>query len=196
MEKVTFKQKMNHVLKRYGYYILFGVLLITILTTLIIVGVSSNSKQKDTPVTTPTSTTITPFMPVLNASIYKEYCGDKLTYNSTLKQWETHNAVDFQVASGSNVYSILDGTVEDVYTNILEGTVVVISHEDGLVSTYGSLGDDVSLKIGDRVSRGDVIGVVSASATSESDAGAHLHFSMTDNGQKIDPASYLNITTK
>lgn len=195
MERTTFKQKITNVLKRYGYYFLFGLILVAILTTIIVIGVN-NSKKSNTSVTTPTSSTVTPFMPVLNATIYKEYCGDKLTYNSTLKQWETHNAIDFQVANGSSVYSILDGTVEDVYTNILEGTVVVISHDNGLTSTYGSLDEDVSVSIGDKISRGDEIGVVSSSATSESEAGAHLHFSMTDNGHKVDPASYLNITTK
>ena len=195
MEQISFKQKMYFALKRYGYYIVFGLLLLTVLTTLIIVGVKS-TKKNDVDVTTPVSSTVTPYMPVLNATIYKEYCGDKLTYNSTLKQWETHNAIDFQVANGSSVYSILDGVVEKVYTNVLEGTVVVISHDNGLVSTYGSLDSDASVSVGDKVSRGDEIGVVSSSATAESDAGAHLHFSMTDNGVKVDPASYLSITTK
>jgi len=194
MEKITFKQRMMNVIKRYGYYILFGFLIVAIITTLIIVG-SNNTKKQDE-VTVPTTTTVTPFMPVLNATIYKEYCGDKLVYNSTLKQWETHNAIDFQVANGSMVYSILDGTVEDVYTNLLEGTVVVVAHDNGLVSTYGSLDEDVKVKKGDSVSRGDEIGEVSTSASAESDAGAHLHFGLTDNGEKVDPASYLNITTK
>ena len=116
MERTTFKQKITNVLKRYGYYFLFGLILVAILTTIIVIGVN-NSKKSNAPVTTPTSSTVTPFMPVLNATIYKEYCGDKLTYNSTLKQWETHNAIDFQVANGSSVYSILDGTVDMIATD-------------------------------------------------------------------------------
>lgn len=194
MENYTLKQKMTNVFKRYGYYMLLGLMVLALVLTLIIVGVNVN-KSKDN-VTVPTNSTVTPYMPVLNATIHKEYFGDELTYNATLKQWETHNGVDFQVASGSKVYSILDGKVSNIYTNILEGTVVVVDHDNGLQSTYGSLDADVNVKVGDSISRGDEIGMVSASATAESDAGAHLHFGLTDNGQKVDPASYLNIETK
>ena len=194
MENVTLKQKMVSLVKRYGYYMLIGLLLVAIITTLIVVGVAS-SKENDKQ-SIPTNSSVTPYMPVLNATIYKEYCGDSLVYNSTLKQWETHNGIDFQVANGSAVYSILDGKIQDVYTNVLEGTVVVVAHDNGLTSTYGSLDDNVKVEVGDKVSRGDELGTVSTSATAESEAGAHLHFAMTDNGQKVDPASYLNITTK
>lgn len=194
MENYTLKQKMASVFKNYGYYMLLGLVVLAVVFTLIIVGVSDNSYNED--VTLPTNSAVTPYMPVLNATIYKEYYGDELSYNATLKQWETHNGVDFQVASGSKVYSILDGKVSNIYTNILEGTVVVIDHDNGLQSTYGSLDTELSVKLGESISRGDEIGSVSTSATAESDAGAHLHFALTDNGQKVDPASYLNIETK
>lgn len=194
MENNSFKQKMIDVFKRYGYYMLLGLLVLGVVLTLIIASVTnSNQAPEDS---TPTNVSITPFMPVLNATIYKEFFGDELVYNSTLKQWETHNGIDFQVVNGSKVYSILDGKIIDVYENLLEGTVVVIEHQDGIVSTYGSLDESVNVKEGDNVSRGQEIGKVSDTASAELEAGAHLHFSISDNGEKIDPASYLNITTK
>ncbi len=192
MENYTLIQKMANVFRRYGYFILLGIMSITIILTLLIVSLSANNN--DEPV--PTSTTISAFMPVLNASIYKGYFGEELTYNETLKQWETHDGIDFQVASGSKVYSILDGKIVDIYTNSLEGTVIVIEHEDTLLSSYGSLDKSVLVKVGDTVSRGDEIGIVSASASCEEEAGAHLHFAMYDNDKKVDPASYLNIEAK
>ena len=193
MESITFKQKMVEFIKKYGYYLIIGFMTVTIALTLIIIGVNANNDNKTT---IPTNSKVTPYMPVLNATLYKEYCGDELVYNSTLKQWETHNGIDLQVASGSKVYSILDGKVADIYTNILEGTVVVVEHENGLTSCYGSLGSDVDVEVGESISRGDEIGSVSSSANSEIDAGAHLHFSMFENNKKIDPASYLNIASK
>lgn len=192
MENLTLKQKMTNVLKRYGYYFILGILVVGAVLTMILVGVSESNKNKLAPTN---SSTITPYMPVLNATLYKGYFADELTYNSTLKQWETHNGIDLQVASGSSVYSILDGKVKDVYTNILDGTVIVIEHNNGLTSEYSSLGSDVKVKVGDDVSRGDIIGAVSESANRELEAGAHLHFSMYDNGKKIDPAAYLNISS-
>ena len=192
MENYTFKQKMINVFKKYGYYILLGFLVMGVVLTLILVGTSNKNQLEDT---VPTNSSVTPFMPVLNATLYKEYYGDELIYNETLKQWETHNGIDLQVASGSKVYSILDGKVTDIYSNVLEGTVVVVEHEDGLTSCYGSLDSELNVEIGDSVNRGDELGVVSTSASAELDAGAHLHFSMFDNDQKIDPASYLNISS-
>lgn len=194
MERNNMKLKMKNMLQKYGYYILIGVLLFSVVLTLIIVAVNnSNKKQEET---IPTNTIVSPYLPVLNASIYKGYYGDELIYNSTLKQWETHKAIDFSAATGSKVYSILDGTVVDVYSNLLEGSVVVIEHDNGIVSTYGSLDENLLVKEGDKVNRGQELGTISTSATNETDANAHLHFSMTDNGKKIDPASYLNIETK
>ena len=199
MENYTTKQKIFGFMKRYGYYILLAVALVAFLITLIIASNSSsnNNGVPDNGNIVDTNTqVVTPYMPVLNATIYKGYFGDTLAYNETLKQWETHNGIDFQVANGSSVYSILDGVVTSVYSNVLEGNVVVIEHENGLVSTYASLSDDLKVAKGDTIKGGEEIGQVSSSATSESDAGAHLHFSMTDNGQKIDPASYLEIEVK
>lgn len=192
MENYTIKQRIINVLKKYGYYFILGLLVFGAILTLIIVGVSDNKTNEDT---VPTNSAITPFMPVLNATIYKEFYGDNLIYNETLKQWETHNGIDLQVASGSKVYSILDGEVTDIYSNVLEGTVVVVEHEGGLTSCYGSLDSELNVEIGDTISRGDEIGAVSASAYAESDAGTHLHFSLYENDKKVDPASYLNIST-
>lgn len=192
MENLTLKQKMANVFKRYGYYFVLGILVVGAILALVLVGVSENKKSQVTPTN---SSNITPYMPVLNATLYKGYYGDELAYNATLKQWETHNGIDLQVASGSSVYSILDGKVTDVYSNVLEGNVVVIEHGNGLTSEYASLGSDVKVNVGDEVSRGDVIGTVSESANCELDAGAHLHFSMYDGEKKIDPAAYLNIST-
>lgn len=194
MEGKTFVQKMKNVLQKYAYYILLGALVLTAVITLVVVGVNrSNNKS---PLTEDVSVTISPYLPVLNATIYKGYSADALSYNATLKQWEVHNGIDFQTATGSSVYSILNGTVVDVYSNVLEGSVVVVEHDNGWVSTYGSLDENVSVKAGDKVERGQVLGTVADTASSELEAGAHLHFSLEDNGNKVDPAAYLNISSK
>jgi murein DD-endopeptidase MepM/ murein hydrolase activator NlpD len=192
MEKESFGQKMKEVLKKYSYYFVLGVLLLGVVLTLIIVGVNSSDEEPIEDV----SVNVSPYLPVLNATIYKDYSMDELLYNATLKQWEVHDGLDLQAASGSKVYSILDGKVLDVYTNILEGSVVIVEHDNGLVSRYGSLDEDLLVKKGDTVNRGQELGTISDAASSEVEAGAHLHFSLEDNGKKIDPASYLNIGTK
>jgi len=194
MENKSLGQKIKDVIKKYSYYLILGVLLLGVVLTLVIVGVTS---KNDVGIESePTNATVSPFLPVLNASIYKGYYADELVYNSTLKQWETHNGIDFAAANGSKVYSILDGKVKSVYSNLLDGAVVVVEHENGMISTYASLDENVLVKEGDNVNRGQELGTISESSGSELDAGAHLHFSIENDGKKIDPASYLNIDTK
>lgn len=194
MEGKNFSQKIKNLFQKYSYYLLLGVLVLAAIISLIVIGV--NSAKNDKPLTENVNVTVGPYLPVLNATIYKEYCADQLTYNSTLKQWEVHSGVDFQTAKGSSVYSILDGTVIDVYSNLLEGGVVVVEHDNGWVSTYSSLSEDLKVKKGDVVNRGQEIGNVSDTASAELEAGAHLHFSLEDNGKHVDPAAYLNISAK
>ena len=194
MEGKLIMRKIKNVFQKYGYYLILGVLVLTAVISLIAIAVNKN--QNNTPITEDVAVTISPYLPVLNATIYKDYSVDELLYNSTLKQWEVHKGLDFQTATGSSVYSILDGKVVDVYSNVLEGSVVVVEHDNGWVSTYASLDENVNVKKGDSVNRGDQLGTVSSSASAELDAGAHLHFSLEDNGKAVDPAAYLNIGTK
>ena len=194
MEGKLIMRKIKNVFQKYGYYLILGVLGLTAVISLIAIAVNKN--KNDTPIIEDVAVTISPYLPVLNATIYKDYSVDELLYNSTLKQWEVHKGLDFQTATGSSVYSILDGKVVDVYSNVLEGSVVVVEHDNGWVSTYASLDENVNVKKGDSVNRGDQLGTVSSSASAELDAGAHLHFSLEDNGKAVDPAAYLNIGTK
>jgi murein DD-endopeptidase MepM/ murein hydrolase activator NlpD len=135
-------------------------------------------------------------VPIKNATVTKDYSGSELQYNNTLKQWEIHKAIDFMAGEDLNVYAVADGTVSNVYTNYLEGTVVEISHKDGVVSVYKSLDSNVNVSIGDKVSAGSDIGKVSQSMAQEQNTGAHLHFEMLKNGIKVNPNDYLDLGNK
>ena len=45
---------------------------------------------------------------------------------------------------------------------------------------------------GDTVTAGQVIGAVGTTAAAESAQGPHLHFSVTKDGDAVDPEEYLN----
>ena len=74
MQNLTLKQKMIYAFKKYGYYMLLGVLVLGVVLTLIIVG--ANNSNKNVQDVEQTSSSVTPYMPVLNATLYKEYYGD------------------------------------------------------------------------------------------------------------------------
>ena len=135
-------------------------------------------------------------VPMKDATIAKDYSASELQFNETLKQWQIHKAIDFIAGEDLNVYAVSDGTVSNVYTNYLDGTVVEISHKDGLISVYKSLNKDVSVSIGKKVLAGDIIGQVSESMAEELNVGAHLHFEMSKNGTKVNPNDYLDLGNK
>jgi murein DD-endopeptidase MepM/ murein hydrolase activator NlpD len=146
--------------------------------------------------TNQTPSPLTMGLPVINATVSKTFSDNVLQYNETLKQYEAHLGVDFVAAAGSKVYSVLDGTVTEVGNSYLKGNYVVISHNNGLKSVYSSLDENISVAKGDKVDKGDIVGVVGSSAYSELEEGNHLHFELLDNDKKIDPSAYLDIANK
>ena len=134
--------------------------------------------------------------PMENATLIKDFSNKELQYNDTLKQWEIHKAIDFIAGDNLNVYAVSDGTVSNVYTNYLEGTVVEISHKDGFISVYKSLSKDVKVSVGAKVTAGSIIGTVEESMAQELNMGKHLHFEMIKNGNKINPNDYLDLGIK
>ena len=73
----------------------------------------------------------------------------------------------------------------------LWGTVVEISHEGNVTTIYSGLAPEVSLKTGDEVKAGDVIGKLGETNLAEVDKDSHLHFAMKENGKFIDPMTKL-----
>ena len=95
-----------------------------------------------------------------------------------------------------DVLASAEGTVTKVYTNDLEGTVVIIKHNDVYTAKYGSLDTNVLVKEGDTVKRGQKIGEISSTAKNETKSGKHLHFQLFRDEGEVNPADYLNLETK
>ena len=194
MDKTKSIQKKNSTWN-YVYALIVAMLVIACAVTIALVTANNTSRAEIGGETVPVANT-TFVVPIKNATIAKDYSASELQYNATLKQWEIHKAIDFIAGEDLNVYAVSDGTVSNVYTNYLEGTVVEISHKDGLVSVYKSLNKDVNVSVGDKVGAGDVIGQVAESMAQELNTGAHLHFEMVKNGNKVNPNDYLDLGNK
>lgn len=195
MNKANQTQK-KKIVMNYVYATLIGILVIACAVTIALVGVNSSNNSAEIGEDGQTVSTVTYVVPMQNATVVKDYSGTELQYNDTLKQWEIHKAIDFKAGDNLDVYAIADGTVSNVYTNYLEGTVVEISHANGMVSVYKSLASPASVSVGDQVSAGQVIGQASESMAQELNTGAHLHFEMQLNGVKVDPNDYLSLGEK
>lgn len=121
-----------------------------------------------------------------------EYSMDALTYNQTTRDWRVHDGLDIGAEAGAKVSAAADGTVYTVYNDETMGMTVVIRHDGGYITKYASLAEDVSVKAGDKVTAGQVIGAVGSTALLENAVGDHLHFSVTCNGELMNPKDFLN----
>ena len=198
------KSKFGEFIKNYGTILASALIILAIAVTLLIVGL-----QPSDDVSTPTvndstindtkqpvsSETISYALPMNNASVIKDFSITELQYNQTLNRWEAHLSVDL-MSLDTEVMAIYDGTVKSVENDFLMGNIITIEHADGLVSVYASLDENIKVAVGDVVTKGQIIGTASTTASSESAEGAHLDFSMLLNGEEVDPNNYLALQNK
>jgi len=134
-------------------------------------------------------------MPIENGEITKGYAEDHLLENATTGDWRTHQGLDFAAALGTKVLAVYDGTIESVEDSVMDSLVVTIAHEGGLKTVYRCLGSEALVKKGDKVKKGQQIGVVGTN-TSEKGDGAHLHLELLKDDVLVDPTPYFSETGK
>ena len=131
-----------------------------------------------------------PVSPV-SGQVLHSYAMDALSYNQTTRDWRTHNGIDIAAEAGTPVAAAAAGTVYTVYEDDSMGTTIVIRHSDGYITTYASLDAKTAVSAGDTVTAGQTVGYVGTSALVEMAIGDHVHFSVSCNGEPVDPEEFL-----
>ena len=116
---------------------------------------------------------------------------DELAYSETLADWRTHDGIDIKADAGTQVLAASSGTVLSVADDDLMGTTVVIAHDGGYETTYSNLQSVPTVAPEQYVSAGQVIGAVGTTSLAEASMAPHLHFSVTKDGEIIDPQEFL-----
>lgn len=136
------------------------------------------------------------FMPVPGETILNPFSNGDLVKSETLGIWKTHDGVDIAAPLGTEVKAMTKGTVKEVTSDPMWGNCIVIDHGSGVTAYYCNLSKAMTVKAGDSVDAGDVIGAVGDSAEAEIAMESHIHFALKQNGKWIDPISYINPTDK
>ena len=101
------------------------------------------------------------------------------------KEMVFHNGIDIPAPEGTPVLTANKGIVAEIGDNETDGNYVILNHGGGIQTFYSKLfGFAEGLAAGDTVQQGDVIGYVGATGEA---TGPHLHFSLTIDGEYIDP---------
>jgi murein DD-endopeptidase MepM/ murein hydrolase activator NlpD len=98
-----------------------------------------------------------------------------------------HDGLDIGAAANAPVQAPAQGRVTSVGFDSKLGNVVKLDHGFGIETVYGHLAKAL-VKEGQRVKRGDVVGLVGSSGLA---TGPHLHYMVKVNGQTFDPTKYI-----
>ena len=108
--------------------------------------------------------------------------------NPVTGRYQIHKGVDIsRVYYTSKVLAAKAGTVIVSQKGSSYGHYVVVSHGTGNTTLYAHLSER-HVKVGDVVAQGDVLGITGSTGNS---TGPHLHFEITEGGNRIDPLTYL-----
>jgi murein DD-endopeptidase MepM/ murein hydrolase activator NlpD len=98
-----------------------------------------------------------------------------------------HTGVDLGASSGTPIKAAEGGTVVMAGPNGGYGNWTLIDHGGGLATGYGHQ-SAIGVRVGQHVSRGEVIGRVGSTGAS---TGPHLHWEVRVNGNPVDPMGWV-----
>lgn len=104
-----------------------------------------------------------------------------------LKVNRIHTGTDIAMPTGSYVIASNDGVVTQATYNVGYGNMVLIDHGGGISTLYGH-GSEILVKVGQTVTKGDII--MKSGSTGWS-TGPHLHFEVRIKGTAIDSLEFL-----
>ena len=100
-----------------------------------------------------------------------------------------HYGVDIVAKQNSRISSALDGTVIFSEWTMETGYVMIIQHDQNIVTCYKH-SSELLKKQGDQVKAGEVIAIMGN--TGRKTTGPHLHFELWVNGNPINPEDYIS----
>jgi beta-lactamase regulating signal transducer with metallopeptidase domain len=128
--------------------------------------------------------------PIKESQIVKMSSGYGMRMHPITKQKKMHKGVDFVAKKGTPVIATADGRIiKKTFEQEGKGygRYLAIQHDNVYVSVYTQL-SGFNAEVGDVVKKGDVIGYVGSSGIS---TGAHLHYEVHKNGERVNPVDYF-----
>ncbi|MBM3380915.1 MAG: hypothetical protein FJY29_00530 [Betaproteobacteria bacterium] len=98
-----------------------------------------------------------------------------------------HHGVDIAAPMGAPIRAAANGTVVRAGAADDYGNYVEIAHGFGVVTRYAHA-QKILVRVGTRVSKGDLIGLVGATGRT---TGPHLHYEVEVGGRKVDPSNFI-----
>ncbi|RMM55611.1 M24/M37 family peptidase [Pseudomonas syringae pv. atrofaciens] len=98
-----------------------------------------------------------------------------------------HSGLDFAVPAGTPIKSPAAGKVILTGNYFFNGNTVFVDHGQGFISMFCHM-SKIDVKVGDLVPRGGVVGKVGATGRA---TGPHMHWNVSLNDARVDPAIFI-----
>lgn len=98
-----------------------------------------------------------------------------------------HSGLDFAVPAGTPIKSPAAGKVILIGNYFFNGNTVFVDHGQGFISMFCHM-SKIDVKLGDAVPRGGVVGRVGATGRA---TGPHMHWNVSLNDARVDPAIFI-----
>lgn len=125
--------------------------------------------------------------PIHNKQLDQLYMSYGPRLHPIFKIVKDHNGLDFAAPKGTPVYATGDGIVIMAHRSSSYGKVIYIDHGHGYETRYAHL-SSFDVRPGERVKRGQVIGQVGNTGTSQS---SHLHYEVLIHGKHVNPINFF-----
>lgn len=98
-----------------------------------------------------------------------------------------HSGLDFAVPAGTPIKTPANGKVILVGNYFFNGNTVFVDHGQGFISMFCHM-SKIDVKVGDPLTRGAVVGKVGATGRA---TGPHMHWNVSLNDARVDPAIFI-----
>lgn len=126
----------------------------------------------------------------VEGEILIEYSADKVVFFPTLSQYKTNPAIVIAGKEGESVKASASGVVKKIENTDETGTTLTVAIGDGFQVVYGQL-KDLTVKKGDEVSEGQVLGKIAKPTKYYSVEGSNLYYQVKQKGETVNPLVLL-----